>query len=645
MTEARFQHMLRSDLVAVVVVVLSALWWLTPVLTSDGGLIRRDANMMLLAVDQLQGGLLGEGLSRMAWPLDTGGAVTDWVAGQAVLSLPLTLLGAEPATIQVFLSASGFILSALAGLLVTRLLLGPGPHTWVGGMAVGYHIAHITHQPHINLIHHETAILGAALLGLGLVRSRPMLAGVGMLIGGLSAHFGAYMGLHAGLMLAALLVSAGWHRVGDRKTWGGIAGGGLLAGLTLLPVGRLFARSARWVSQTSTDEVISRTSWDPTAFFEPSTQIAIHRLSLHANDPRMLPRATQSDPANAGFAMLMLSVLGLVVFWDRPRHRFVWWAIIGATLASMVLALGGEVIWHGEGTGIPGPHALLTQLPGLGGLRDPARWLAVSFTGMGLLSALGAWALYRRSWILGLAAVGFLMAERPATQASGRTREIAHADYDALRDVPVTGALWDTMMSPEGVRSTCGETIISAYLSAIGHDRALLGGQYARLVGVLDEVNRIALTWPDPQAALLLDALEVGLVYEHQRLTTIPEALATCQPLERHRLCTLHAAADPLPAPGVVTTEPVRAAVGVRWMAPDDLPAILNVRCGDDDQAVDGQLWWLITRLRHGPEVGFVEYFLPTTCESEVTSDPPSTLLYAETDETWLPESGLTDQR
>lgn len=634
----RLLSMLDSDLVAVAVVVLSSLWLLSPVVTVDGGLVRRDADMVLLAVDQLQGGLMGEGLRRIAWPLETGAAVTDWVAGQAALSLPLALLGAEPVTLQHFLSLSGVILTALAGFLAIRLLLGRGPHAWIGGVAAGYNVAHIAHLHHINLVHHEAAILGAVLVGLGLVRRHPVLAGAGVLVSGLSAQFGVYMGLHGALMLVALLISAGLHRIGDRRTWMGIAGGGLLAGLTLLPIGVLFSRSAKWIGEGEGD--VSPSVWDPSLFFEPSARFASHRLTMAATDARLLPRLTEADPANAGFALLMLSLLGLGVLWGGVRHRFLWRTIIGATLAGMLLALGEEVVWRGAATGIPGPHALLSMLPGLSGLRAPSRWLVVSFTGMGMLSALGAWYLYRRSWLLGVLAVVFVLAERPAQRTSQHTMETPHPDYAALNDLTVSGALWDTMLSPQGRQSACGETIISSYLAAIAHDRPLLGGQYARSLGVLDELNAVAVTWPAPRAVALLDALEVGVVYEHRRSEPVPPEVASCQSLDNHRLCLLRPAADVLPAPEVVTEEPIGAVVGVRWSEPDALPDRITARCGADEQIVDGPLWALISRLRHGPEAGFVEFFLHEACTETVSTDPPGALLYADGEASWLPPAG-----
>ena len=637
----RLLGMLDSDPVAVAVVVLSSLWWLSPVVSADGGLVRRDADMVLLAIDQLQGGLMGGGLRRMAWPLETGAAVTDWVAGQAVLSLPVALLGADPVTLQCFLSLSGVILTALTGFLAIRLLLGRGPHTWVGGMAAGYHVAHIAHFHHINLVHHEAGILGVVLVGLGLARRRPMLAGAGVLVSGLSAQFGVYMGLHGGLMLVALLASAGLHRIGDRKTWLGIAWGGLLASLTLLPVGTLFSRSARWLSAVG-DEVPSSV-WDPSLFFEPSARFASHRLTMTATDARLLPRLSEADPSNAGFALLMLSLMGLGVLWSGVRHRFLWRAVIGATLAGMLLALGEEVVWRGAATGIPGPHALLSLLPGLSGLRAPSRWLAVSFTGMGMLSALGVWYLYRRSWLLGVLAVVFVMAERPAQRTSQHTMETPHPDYAALSDLTVSGALWDTMMSPKGRQSACGETIISAYLAAIQHDRPLLGGQYARSLGVLDEINAMAVDWPAPRAVALLDALEVGVVYEHRRSEPVPPEVASCQSLDNHRLCVLKPAADVLPAPEVVTEVPIGAVVGVRWSVPDALPDRLTARCGVDEQTIDGPLWNLISRLRHGPDAGFVEFFFHGPCTETVSVEPPGVLLYVDGEASWLPPSGLQE--
>ena len=75
-----------------------------------------------------------------------------------------------------------------------------------------------------------------------------------------------------------------------------------------------------------------------------------------------------------GYAGLLLVVIGLVAAARQPgSRRWVWFWLV--TLVTFwLLTLGPQVRWLGEATGIPGPFALVSQLPFFSGNRYPSRY-------------------------------------------------------------------------------------------------------------------------------------------------------------------------------------------------------------------------------------------------------------------------------
>jgi hypothetical protein len=293
----------------------------------------------------------------LGWPL--AGAVTqsDWVLGEALLGWPLVGMGLDPHLAHNALVLMGWFATAFALHLVARTLLGSGPHTWVAGIIGGLGPLQLAHGQHVNLVHHELAVLGPLLLGLGLHRGGAALAAIGGALTVLSVHFGVYVGLHAlvvGLSVGAVALAS---RRGSRATYtAGVAGAGAM-GLTVLPVAWVYGGVSRTyeVGLVAMDARLE--SWDLASTMRPIMGSPAHLPLSVVWPPPPRGGVLSLDTANPGYLALVLGVAGLVLLVRRRGVTWPWRAIGATGVVAAVLALGPEVVWAGRLTGIPTPYA------------------------------------------------------------------------------------------------------------------------------------------------------------------------------------------------------------------------------------------------------------------------------------------------
>ena len=92
-----------------------------------------------------------------------------------------------------------------------------------------------------------------------------------------------------------------------------------------------------------------------------------------------------------GLVGTALALLGVAVAW-RAQWR---WLALGVFAAAM--ALGAEVVVGGWRTGIPGPYALIRDLPGVRSSHRPNHFVLISLLTTALFAAIGAQALLARA--------------------------------------------------------------------------------------------------------------------------------------------------------------------------------------------------------------------------------------------------------
>ncbi len=148
-----------------------------------------------------------------------------------------------------------------------------------------------------------------------------------------------------------------------------------------------------------------------------------------------------------GYIVLLLVAVGL---W-RFRRRWAAWAVAALTAFFLWAALGPQIRFNGYNTGIPGVFALLVKIPFFQANRYPSRYSVMIFLGLGLLAALGAYALLARvrkpAWRTALAAglAALILFEHlsiPLPLSDFRLPQayaavVADERKDALLDLPV----------------------------------------------------------------------------------------------------------------------------------------------------------------------------------------------------------------
>jgi hypothetical protein len=117
-----------------------------------------------------------------------------------------------------------------------------------------------------------------------------------------------------------------------------------------------------------------------------------------------------------GYVAGFLAWVGFAVLLRRPgAPRRSGWFWGGATLFFFALTLGPLVRWNGVDTALPGPFALVSQLPFFSGNRYPSRYSVMLLLAVGMLAAAGVWGLLHRgdsrpvrNLLFGLLLAGFI---------------------------------------------------------------------------------------------------------------------------------------------------------------------------------------------------------------------------------------------
>ncbi len=479
-----------------------------PLLVPSSGLAARDAAFSATQMAWLSDWLVGRvplWEAPLGAPLGHGTARADWVLAQALVGLPARLAGLAPERVWALTTVLGIVSSALAAGWLAQRLFGPGAPVLVAVAGAACGPAVVGHAQHANLVQHAPWLLAAGLAWSGR-------AGAAGLVAGLSLHAGVYTGLHA--LLAVVCVVLGRGRLRDDIR---VAPGAALGLLTVLPV--------LWAYRV----VATREGWsvDPAQNIAGTLDLA-RLLSPLGGAPLHSAlfglRAPSPDPALPGYGLAIVGLCGLWLMAIRRDTRGL--VLLGAV--AFVLALGPVLLWDGRPTGVPLP-GLFLDLAWSGGLRGPARWVAVTH---GVL-ALGAAAVVSRlpqRWgvALALGTVVMLWAETPRIPAVPIPAWPV-ALVQAVREAP--GA---ALLDRPG-RDACGE---GRFAAALASGKSLVGGNYARYSPALADVNHRAARWPDSEAVSWLSSLG-AVVVEHPPLRTSAPAGVDCARVEGHRVCAL----------------------------------------------------------------------------------------------------------
>ena len=520
------------------------------VITHDATFVARDTAFTWLAAEHAADAMLGRVAyadGPLGWPLQDAAANSDVVVAQGLLGLPIRSL--DPLLQSDLVSLLGLFLTALALHRVAHALTGPGPHTWLAAVIGAFGPIQMSHLQHINLVHHEWTALAALACGAGLQRRSPALTAAAGLFTAVSWTFGVYLGLHAAFAVVAVAGVAALFRLGDRRSWASLGLGlaGALA-LALALTGPWRDAADRYHVRVEAQE-LRDTSWHLGATLAPDPAVLLH-APVRALWP-FEPLPTQrTNPPNPGYTVTLLAGIGAILA-ARRRLGWAWVAVAGLGLGAAALALGPDLIWLEPKPGWPGPWRIARWIPGLDGLRAPARWLALSFGCLGLFAAIGLRELAARVGRARLPALATVFAlvlgETPGPRVApfaSATFEPVYAELDAIQ---AEGAIYDEALRHD---ADCGGRGGRALRAAMFHQRPLIGGSYARRFSALDATNRVAGSWPSPDAVALFRASGVVAVLEHPPLQPLPDLPGvSCHEAEGHRICEVAGATTRQPLP------------------------------------------------------------------------------------------------
>lgn len=121
-----------------------------------------------------------------------------------------------------------------------------------------------------------------------------------------------------------------------------------------------------------------------------------------------------------GYTAALLALAGSVALWRRPQGRRAFWFWVPSLLFFWLLTLGPQLRWAGQPLPLPGPFALVSQLPFFSGNRYPSRYSVMLLLVLAVLAGAGLVSLMERlqlarnrraAWAAGGAVIGLLLFE------------------------------------------------------------------------------------------------------------------------------------------------------------------------------------------------------------------------------------------
>ena len=321
--------------------------------------------------------------------------------GLSLFTLPWTLAGASPTLAYNLTWWAAFVLNGLASFAYLRRVVTQDLAAFMGSLVFTFSFYVMLHaHGHLQLI--WAWGLPASLLLAERWFDRPS-AGrlaawvVTLWLLVLTSWYLAVMVVTANAALALVLlatssdVARGPTRPGTRQLWGWrglhLAAAVLALGITVFPFARHYAGLNASRTEAAAGSATLASYWVP-----PANSLAGRWWLAHIDDRPGSIWGEQS--LFLGWIALVLAGIGMAALLRRrdiPRRAWVF----------PLLALGGCLLSLGPDLGVLGGSTLapfwwLSGLPGIGGIRAPARFAVLVTLGVGGLAAIGASALLRR---------------------------------------------------------------------------------------------------------------------------------------------------------------------------------------------------------------------------------------------------------
>ena len=343
--------------------------------------------------DRLRHGLRGLWDAPIFYPYHGALAFSETLLGLAIFVAPVYWATGDAVLTYNAAFLLSFVIAGAGMYLLAKELTGSRGAAFAAGMYFAFGPLRMSQISHVQMV--ATGWIPVALWGLhryfSTRRFRWLVVCVGAWV--LQMLSNTYAGYFIALPIALVIADGVWRaREGRARMLMHVALACVLLGAALAPAGLAYYRArAGYHLVRNVDEVVADSA-DLRAY-------VVGKKSVGAW--RWLPTAVSIDPEKelfpGGFA-LCLAALG---FWcavrDPIRRR---WAIVygGVAVAAVTLSLGPHVRVWGTLVTTYGPYRwLLAVVPGMDGMRVPARFAIIVIAALSVLLAFGVEWLARRA--------------------------------------------------------------------------------------------------------------------------------------------------------------------------------------------------------------------------------------------------------
>ena len=426
--------------------------------------------------DRLRHGLRGLWDAPIFYPYRGTLAFSETLLGVAVFVAPVYWVTGDP----VLTYNTAFLLSfAIAGVgmyLLARELTGSRGAAFAAGMYYAFGPLRMSQISHIQMV--ATGWIPFALWGLHRYFSTRQFRWLAVFAASwvLQTLSNTYAGYFIALPIALVVLDGVLHaKEGRGRVLAHLCAAVLLAGLALAPAGLAYYRARTINHQVrGVDEIVANSA-DLRAFVVGKDTVGIWRW---------LPTAVSIDPEKElfpGLFALCLAAIGIyAAIRERERRRTAVLYLVIA-IAAIALSLGPHVRIWGLTVTEHGPYSwLLAFVPGMDGMRVPARFAIVAIAAISVLVAVGVdWMLAHAApaarMLISIACVAMVVADgwtAPITtvrySARGRPEDRAVASWLADRE---PGAL---LHLP--VRPPTGEQMLDYQFMTLAHRHPIVNG-------------------------------------------------------------------------------------------------------------------------------------------------------------------------
>ena len=415
-------------------------------------------NTWILAwdADRLLHGLRGLWDAPIFYPYTNTLAYLEHLLGIAVLTAPVQWLSGNPVLVYNFAFLLSYVLAGSGMYLLAKSLTGSRSAAVLAGVAFAFAPYRVAQAPHLQVL-----MSGWMPIGLWALH-RYFATGSWAALMGFVAAF-VFQGLSNGYYLyffsLPVVVVVVYELIRGRqprkRAVVGIASAAVLILLTLVPIASVYYEVRREQGLVRSRDLIQLYSADLTSYLHISDSLWVWG--------GILQRGQAEGELFPGATVLALAAVALAVSRARPRpgataqrggltrrHVVALYAAIG--LLAFLLSLGPEPTAWGTRLLATGPYDwLLAIIPGLDGLRVPARIAMIVYLALAVLAAVGmlaifgwlsrsagavAWALF----VVAILAEGY-RGPMPCLTFEPQTQVDDYLAYEWLRRSPPGGVL------------------------------------------------------------------------------------------------------------------------------------------------------------------------------------------------------------